>query len=112
MFENAWQRELQALIQMEQRSREILGVRPGAAPEQLKRAYRELAKRYHPDRNPNDEEARERFKDVVAAYKLLSEGVRQPSLLDRREPLQWPAVAGYNIDNSWGYFLWWREGFF
>jgi len=97
---------------MERRAREILGVRPGATPEQLKRAFRESVKRHHPDRNPNDEEARERFKDTVAAYRLLSNGIGHPSLLDGRGPRAGRADAGRRTDKGPGYTAWWRESFF
>jgi molecular chaperone DnaJ len=51
----------------------VLGVDRDATPEQIKKAYKEAALRYHPDRNPGDEEAEERFKEVSAAYQVLSD---------------------------------------
>ena len=51
----------------------ILGVSRDATPEQLKKAYRTLALKYHPDRNPDDKEAEEKFKDVNNAYQVLSD---------------------------------------
>ncbi|MCD4846556.1 MAG: J domain-containing protein [Candidatus Aegiribacteria sp.] len=49
----------------------ILGVDEKAAPEELKKAYRKLAKKYHPDANPGDASAEERFKDISEAYDIL-----------------------------------------
>ena len=52
---------------------ESLGVERGADAAALKRAYRKLAMRYHPDRNPDDAEAEARFKEVSEAYQILSD---------------------------------------
>ena len=51
----------------------VLGVSEKATPEELKKAYRSLAKRYHPDANPANASASERFKDVGEAYSVLSD---------------------------------------
>ncbi|MFH0883830.1 MAG: J domain-containing protein [bacterium] len=50
-----------------------LGVQPDATPNQIRNAYRMLAKRYHPDRNPGDKKAEERFKRVGEAYRILTD---------------------------------------
>ena len=51
---------------------EVLGVSKDATPEELKKAYRQLALKYHPDRNPGDKEAEEKFKEAAEAYEVLS----------------------------------------
>jgi molecular chaperone DnaJ len=52
---------------------ETLGVAKGASPEDIKRAYRKLAMQFHPDRNPGDAGAEQKFKDVSHAYDILKD---------------------------------------
>jgi molecular chaperone DnaJ len=52
---------------------EVLGVPRDAGPDEVKSAYRRLARRYHPDVNPGDPDAEDRFKEVGAAYAILSD---------------------------------------
>ncbi|HEY6572254.1 MAG TPA: molecular chaperone DnaJ, partial [Candidatus Eisenbacteria bacterium] len=52
---------------------EVLGVERGATPEELKKSYRKLALQFHPDKNPGDKQAEERFKEVAEAYDVLSD---------------------------------------
>ncbi|MCY3785348.1 MAG: J domain-containing protein [bacterium] len=56
---------------------EVLGVSPGATAEEIKQAYRRLARDSHPDRNPDDPSAEDRFKEVAAAYEVLSDPERR-----------------------------------
>jgi len=49
----------------------ILGVARDAAPEEIKKSYRQIALKYHPDRNPGSKEAEERFKEAAEAYEVL-----------------------------------------
>ena len=52
---------------------EVLGVQKNASADEIKSAYRKLALKYHPDRNPGDKEAEEKFKEAAEAYSVLSD---------------------------------------
>jgi len=52
---------------------ELLGVSRQASQEEIKKAYRKLAMKYHPDRNPGDKQAEEKFKEISEAYEVLSD---------------------------------------
>ena len=52
---------------------EVLGVGKNATEDEIKSAYRKLAKKYHPDLNPGDKEAEEKFKEVNEAHDVLSD---------------------------------------
>lgn len=55
----------------------ILGVDKKASEDEIKRAYRKLALKYHPDRNPEDKQAEEKFKDINEAYQVLSDPAKR-----------------------------------
>ncbi|MBV8089365.1 MAG: J domain-containing protein, partial [Alphaproteobacteria bacterium] len=52
---------------------EVLGVKPDASADEIRKSYRQLAKQFHPDLNPGKPEAEARFKSISAAYDLLSD---------------------------------------
>ena len=52
---------------------EVLGLKKGASDEEIKKAFRKMAMKYHPDRNPGDKTAEEKFKEVNEAYSVLSD---------------------------------------
>jgi DnaJ-class molecular chaperone len=52
---------------------ELLGIKPNASADEIQKAYRKLAKKYHPDLNPGDRTAEDRFKSISAAYDLLGD---------------------------------------
>ncbi|NQU44396.1 DnaJ domain-containing protein, partial [bacterium] len=52
---------------------EILGVDRQASATEIKKAYRQLALKFHPDRNPDNPEAEQRFKQIAEAYEVLSD---------------------------------------
>ena len=61
---------------------EVLGVARGASTEEIKKAYRQMAMRFHPDKNPDDPAAEKKFKEVAEAYEVLSDPERR-GLYDR-----------------------------
>jgi molecular chaperone DnaJ len=61
---------------------EVLGVAKNATEDELKKAYRKLAMKYHPDRNPDDKQAEEKFKEVKEAYEILADA-RKREAYDR-----------------------------
>ena len=55
----------------------LLGIKRAASPDEVKRAYRRMVFRYHPDRNPGDDAAAGKFKQVLDAYAVLSDGAKR-----------------------------------
>ena len=72
---------------------ETLGVSKTASADEIKSAYRRLAKKYHPDVNPNNKEAEEKFKEVNAAYEILSDPKKKANF-DRFGSADGPSFGG------------------
>jgi len=80
---------------------ETLGVPRGASPEEIKKAYRKMALKYHPDRNPGNHEAEERFKIAAEAYSVLIDGEKR-SIYDQygHDGLRGEGFNGFSGFNS------------
>ena len=86
---------------------EILGVKRNATPEALKKAYRKIALKYHPDKNPGDKAAEDKFKEAAEAYEVLSDA-KKKQLYDRfgHEGVYGPGGRGpqMNVDDVFEQF--------
>lgn len=78
---------------------DLLGVERGAGEDDIKKAYRKLAMRYHPDKNPGDKSAEERFKEVSEAYGVLSDPERRAQY-DRFGHAAFEQGGGFGFDFS------------
>src|SRR5947209_1362795 len=78
----------------------VLGVGKNASDEEIKKAYRKLARQYHPDRNPGDKKAEERFKGISAAYDVLSDADKRKAYDRGQGPLGGFGMGGGGFDPS------------
>src|SRR5438552_10095273 len=83
---------------------EVLGVSRDASDDQIKKAYRSLARKYHPDRNPGDKQAEASFKEVQDAYDVLSDK-------SKREQFDRVGFTGPQVGAGPGGFHWGGGGF-
>ncbi len=82
---------------------EVLGVERGADDAAIKKAYRQLAKKYHPDVNPGDKDAEEKFKEVNEAYSVLSDPQKR-SRYDQFGSEDGPTASGFEGFSGFGGF--------
>ncbi|MBR4235364.1 MAG: molecular chaperone DnaJ [Clostridia bacterium] len=82
---------------------EVLGVERGADDAAIKKAYRQLAKKYHPDVNPGDKDAEEKFKEVNEAYSVLSDPQKR-SRYDQFGSEDSPTASGFEGFSGFGGF--------
>ena len=81
---------------------EILGVTRQANEQELKQAYRRLAVQYHPDKNPGDEAAEEKFKEINEAYEVLGDPAKRKKY-DELGP-NWRAGSEFRPPPGWERF--------
>lgn len=79
---------------------EILGIDKTASSDEIKKAYRSLAFKYHPDRNPGDTVAEEKFKEISAAYDVLGDEVKRRNY-DLTGQAETNSNQGYNSYNTY-----------
>ncbi len=98
---------------MDQDPYQVLGVSPDASDEEIKKAYRDLTKKYHPDLNPGDESAVEKMHQVNAAYDAIKNGTAQSgfggSTSAQQEaygPYGWAGFSGFGGFNP---YTWYQE---
>src|SRR5437660_1489046 len=82
----------------------ILGVGKNATDEEIKKAYRRLARQYHPDRNQGDKQAEERFKQISQAYDVLSDADKRRAYDRGGSPLGGFGVPGFDPSSFSGGF--------
>jgi molecular chaperone DnaJ len=81
---------------------EVLGVAKESTPDEIKSAYRKLAHLHHPDKNPGNKDAEEKFKEISAAYEVLSDSEKK-DLYDKYGDVKPQSVPGFDPFESFGF---------
>ena len=91
---------------------EILGVARSAKEEEIKKAYRKLARKYHPDLNPNNKQSEEKFKEIQEAYEVLGDATKRQKYdqlganwkngAEFTPPPNWGGQGGINLEDLFG----------
>ena len=81
----------------------ILGVNKTASADEIKKSYRRLARKYHPDMNPGDKQAEAKFKEVSEAYEVLSDADKRQKYDQfgqywKQAGQGWPSSSGVGVD--------------
>ncbi|KAM8967441.1 dnaJ homolog subfamily C member 5B [Pelodytes ibericus] len=93
---------------------EILGLRKGASHEEIKKSYRKLALKHHPDKNPENPQAAETFKEINNANSILSD-LSKRNIYDKYGSLGLYVAEQFGEENVNAYFMlssWWAKGLF
>ncbi|XP_057591661.1 dnaJ homolog subfamily C member 5B [Hippopotamus amphibius kiboko] len=93
---------------------EILGLHKGASNEEIKKTYRKLALKHHPDKNPDDPGAAEKFKEISSAHAVLTDAAKR-NIYDKYGSLGLYVAQQFGDDNVNTYFMlssWWAKTLF
>uniref|UniRef100_A0A3B3ZMG3 DnaJ homolog subfamily C member 5 n=1 Tax=Periophthalmus magnuspinnatus TaxID=409849 RepID=A0A3B3ZMG3_9GOBI len=92
----------------------VLGVDKNATPEDIKKCYRKLALKFHPDKNPDNPEAADKFKEINNAHSILSDATKK-NIYDKYGSLGLYVAEQFGEENVNTYFVlssWWAKGLF
>ncbi|XP_064876127.1 dnaJ homolog subfamily C member 5-like [Oncorhynchus nerka] len=92
----------------------VLGIDKSASPEDIKKSYRKLALKFHPDKNPDNPEAADKFKEINSAHAILNDCTKR-NIYDKYGSLGLYVAEQFGEENVNTYFVlssWWAKGLF